>query len=32
MRRWAAGELRVAVFPDDFEYGCAPAFKPLNGA
>ncbi len=32
LRRWAAGELRVAAFPDDFAYGSAPAFRPLDRA
>ncbi|WP_161602071.1 SMI1/KNR4 family protein [Tautonia marina] len=30
--RWVAGELRVSVFPDDFEYGFAGAFAPIEAA
>lgn len=29
LRRWVAGDLPVAVFPDDFDYGLADAFKPI---
>lgn len=32
LRRWVAGKLRVSVFPEDFEYGCAGAFAPLKVA
>src|SRR5262249_3790387 len=30
LRQWVAGELRVSVFPDDFDYGFAGAFRPLD--
>jgi hypothetical protein len=30
LRRWVAGQLRVSVFPEDFEYGFAGAFEPLR--
>jgi hypothetical protein len=30
LRRWVAGELRVSVFPDDFEYGFVGAFEPYR--
>jgi hypothetical protein len=30
LRRWAAGELWVSVFPDDFEYGYVGAFEQMS--
>jgi hypothetical protein len=30
LRQWVAGELLVAVFPTDFEYGFVDAFEPLQ--
>jgi hypothetical protein len=32
LQHWVAGQLRVSVFPDDFEYGFAGAFEPVAGA
>jgi hypothetical protein len=32
LRRWVAGQLRVSVFPDDFQYGFVGAFEPLTVA
>lgn len=32
LRRWIAGELRISVFPDDFEYGFVSAFAPLRAS
>jgi hypothetical protein len=30
LRRWMGGQLRVSVFPDDFEYGFVGAFEPYG--